>query len=592
MHDKTHDAIELRYADAALAAAIFAVAPSDLGGIVVRADAGPLRQSWLESLKSLRPTGAPMRRLPSHITDDRLLGGLDLAATLSAGRPVADGGLLAESDGGVLVIPGSERLAAPIAGRIASVLDLKEVTLERDGLGRRLQARFGIVAFDEGCLGEDRPPSAILDRSALHIDLRALTRMESIAGLFVAEDIERARHEHLSVSLSNEVIAALCEAAVMLGVGSLNAPILAARVTRIAAALGRRATVSAEDAALAVRLVLAPRATRLPEISDTTPPEQEPDLPPQDDVDKSSAPEGDALRDVVVAAARTALPPQLLALLKSKKPGRPHASAGKAGARQKSPHRGRAVGVTRSVPRDGQKLNIIETLRAAAPWQSIRRRERSPKGVSETQRRVDVKPGDFRARRLKHRGETTTIFVVDASGSTAVQRLAEAKGAVELLLADCYSRRDNVALIAVSGRGAELLLPPTRALARVRRNLADLPGGGGTPLASGIAAAGLLSEAVRRKGQTPSVVFLTDGRANISHDGTPGRARAENEALSAAADLRASGTAALLIDTSPKPQPQGARIAEAMAATYVPLPHADARTLSDAVKSQMGRRAP
>jgi magnesium chelatase subunit D len=93
-------------------------------------------------------------------------------------------------------------------------------------------------------------------------------------------------------------------------------------------------------------------------------------------------------------------------------------------------------------------------------------------------------PDDFRVTRYKQRSETTTIFVVDASGSAALHRLAEAKGAVELLLADCYVRRDRVAMIAFRGPGAELLLPPTRSLVRAKRSLAGLPGGGGTPLAS------------------------------------------------------------------------------------------------------------
>jgi magnesium chelatase subunit D len=91
--------------------------------------------------------------------------------------------------------------------------------------------------------------------------------------------------------------------------------------------------------------------------------------------------------------------------------------------------------------------------------------------------------------RFKQRRETTTIFVVDASGSAALHRLAEAKGAVELLLADCYVRRDRVAMLAFRGKGAELMLPPTRSLVRAKRSLAGLPGGGGTPLAAGMDAA-------------------------------------------------------------------------------------------------------
>jgi magnesium chelatase subunit D len=165
-----------------------------------------------------------------------------------------------------------------------------------------------------------------------------------------------------------------------------------------------------------------------------------------------------------------------------------------------------------------------------------------------------------------------------------VRRLAEAKGAVELLLADCYVRRDRVALLGFRGQGAELLLPPTRSLVRAKRGLAGLPGGGGTPLAAAIDAGLALAAAVRRKGETPVAVLLSDGRANIARDGSPGRARAEEDALLAARLVRAEGLTSLLVDTSPRPQDPARRLAAEMGALYLPLPRADAVALSRAVR--------
>ena len=196
---------------------------------------------------------------------------------------------------------------------------------------------------------------------------------------------------------------------------------------------------------------------------------------------------------------------------------------------------------------------------------------------------VRVRPEDFHTRRYRQRKSTTTVFVVDASGSSALHRLAEAKGAVELLLADCYVRRDRVAVIAFRGRGAELLLPPTRSLVRAKRSLAGLPGGGGTPLAIALDTATELARAIRRRGETPVLVLLTDGRANVGRDGAGGRARAEQDALASARALGAEGVAALLVDTSPQPQAAAAALAAAMQGTYLPLPHAGATALSGVV---------
>jgi magnesium chelatase subunit D len=215
----------------------------------------------------------------------------------------------------------------------------------------------------------------------------------------------------------------------------------------------------------------------------------------------------------------------------------------------------------------------------------LRRRESARRQADPRTARVEVRHDDFRITRFKQNTHTTTIFVVDASGSAALNRLAEAKGAVELLLADCYVRRDQVALLAFRGRSAELLLPPTRSLVRAKRSLANLPGGGGTPLAAGIDAAVALADAIRRRGDIPVIVLLTDGRANVARDGNGGRSQAAQDALAAARLLDAGGFSALLVDTSPRPQAQAQELAHAMGARYLPLPYADAAVLSRAVQA-------
>jgi magnesium chelatase subunit D len=364
---------------------------------------------------------------------------------------------------------------------------------------------------------------------------------------------------------------------------SLNTLFFATRVAKAAAALAGKLEVSEEDLVVAARLVIAPRATVLPVAAEAQPEDRS---PPEEQRPETSDAASGALREMIVRGAEANIPQHLLDSLRDRAASKPAGSAGRAGDPAKTTRRGRPVGVRAAPLRTGARLNVIETLRAAAPWQRLRQT------ASTRPSAVQIRSEDFRIHRLKHKAETATIFVVDASGSTAIARLAEAKGAIELLLASCYVRRDQVAMISFAGPGSRLLLAPTRALARAKRDLADLPGGGATPLASGIAAAAALADKLRRKGQTPTVVLLTDGRANLALDGKAERSRAMADALSAAATLKAGRIPGILIDTSDRPKGEGARVAEAMGARYLALPRGDAQSLSHAIRRHTRESAP
>lgn len=583
---------EIDAADAAYAMGLLAVDAVGIGGLLLRASAGPAREVWLAQLKVLLGATRPMKRMPVHIADERLLGGLDLAATLHAGRPVAQRGLLADCDGGVLVVPMAERLLAGTAARLTLALDTRQVAIEREGLTLQHAARFGIVAFDEAVSDDEAVPQALCDRLGVHVRLPEARAGAQEVEAWTSAEIDAARCRLPGVVAGDDVLEALCATAQALGISSMRAPWLALQVARATAALNGHDAVDEDDSRLAARLVLGPRATVVPpaessqnepqpQAEDDSPADAEP--PPRDESDApddgADTESAHALRDEVLEAARAAIPPGLLAALAAGHAARSRApSAGRAGALKLSARRGRPVGTRRGDPVQGARLNLLATLRAAAPWQVLRRREHPARPG------IHVRRGDFHITRYQQHSETTTLFAVDASGSAALHRLAEAKGAVELLLADCYVRRDRVALIAFRAQGAELLLPPTRSLVRVKRCLAGLPGGGGTPLAAGIEAATALADQLQRRGDTAVVVLLTDGRANVARDGKPGREHAQLDALAAARAWRITGATALLLDTSPHPAPQARAVAEAMGAVYLPLPYADANVMSQAVR--------
>jgi magnesium chelatase subunit D len=598
-----------RAGDALLAAALFALDPPAIGGIVLRSDRGAACERWLLLLRELLEESLPLRRLPPQIDDQRLLGGTDLAATLSSGRPVHARGLLAEADGGVIVMSLAERVSARLAALVAAAIDSHSVSSQGQDAGEAQPARFGLIALDSGQAEDEHCPVVLSERLALHIDLHGVYPEDLDEAPIDRATLARARERLAAVDADAAAITALCSAAAACGIESLRAPSLALRVARASAALDERDAVEDADLQAAARLVLGPRARVVPQAP------ADDAAPPADDAtagepNNSAAPAGDPPREAqpppeagdraqqdppatqepassddteqqVIAAARATLPAGLLAAIGLATAATPrHGGAGRVGAAIRSGRRGRPGGIRSGRPRAGSTLNIVATLRAAAPWQRLRRAQ-SPGAAP----RVLVRAEDFCVTWYRQRSETATLFVLDASGSSAMHRLAEVKGAIELLLAECYVRRDQVAVVAFRGRSAELVLPATRSLVRAKRSLAGLPGGGATPLASGLALAHALAEQLRRRGLAPTLVILTDGQANIARDGSAGRAQAQEDALAVARLLRAGAFNSLLIDTAPRPQPAARALADALRARYLPLPYADARTLVAAVQT-------
>lgn len=559
------------WADARLVAGLLAIDPG-LGGVVLTARAGPVRNAWLHLYHAILNDDVPWRRIPTGVNDEALLGGIDLAATLKTGRAVERPGLLAMIGTGVGVLAMAERAEAGLAGRLAAALDGNSPPV--------------IVALDESAEPDEAVPPALAERLAFHIDLSAIAIGDTglVGPELDAEMLAMARM-HLPHVLNGEAEQALTAAAVALGIDSLRAPIFALRAARAAAALDGRDEIDAEDVSLVARLILAPRATRIPAAQDEDQPEPE---TPDDGEDEARAdsPEGegdelptpDDLTEITIEAAKASIPPGLLAKLAAGVSTPRARGAGKAGATQKDGVRGRPAGARRGDMGQGRRLDVMATLRAAAPWGKARRKgwARLKPGPS-----VEVRTEDFRIKRFKQKAETETIFVVDASGSLALNRLAEAKGAVELMLAESYVRRDQVAVIAFRGKGAEVLLPPTRSLTRAKRSLAALPGGGGTPLAAAIDAAEAAAHAATRQGRSVTLVFLTDGAANIARDGEAGRDRAQAEARQAARQLRAAGHAAIVVDVSRRGAEAARDMAADMGARYARLPAHNPGALAD-----------
>ena len=601
-------------------AQLLVINPHGLGGVIIRARSGPVRDRWLAYLNTIAQLGGmrlPLRKMPLGISDENLIGGIDLDQTLRTGKAVLRQGLLAQCDQQLLLMPMAERVEVGAVAKVVSALDNGFISIERDGQSRRIESHFGVVALDEGIEDDEHPNEKIRQRVAflLNLDILGWRDLPETDDDFVpdAELLQDARENFSNVTVSEDSLDALVGVAEQLGVISIRALNLAINTAKCLAAFDAEDEVSSLHLQRAIALVLSPRATRMPQ---SAPPEEE-ELPSesdeqpeneqdpvdqeqeddkeeqenqedqedQEDQDRESNTETpQALEDEILEAAQAAIPADLLARLADLADLKsPKGMGGKTGAVKVGRMRGRPLGNMPGMPEGGKTLSIIDTLRAAVPWQRVRRAEMMAAGKAIPLGKIMIRKEDFRIKRYQERTQTLTMFIVDASGSSAMHRLAEAKGAVELLLAECYIRRDQVAVMSFRGSVAELILAPTRSLVKAKRALSGLPGGGGTPLSRAIDESFEIASVSMRKGLTPTLVFLTDGRANIAKDGSPGRPKAMEDAQQSARAASYYSFKSLWIDTSPQARDEGKAMAALLGSMYLPLPNAGATEVSQAI---------
>ena len=182
-----------------------------------------------------------------------------------------------------------------------------------------------------------------------------------------------------------------------------------------------------------------------------------------------------------------------------------------------------------------EDLALVDTLRAAAPYQRLRAATKMEQEKLSTQSQqlkqqggkglsLVIKPQDYRRKAREKRIGAYQLFVVDASGSMAARHRMEAtKAAILSLLRDSYVHRDSVGLIAFRKESAEVLLPFTRSVERAERLLASMPTGGKTPLAHGLRMAYTMCDRLLRahRAERIQIICITDGRATSGDSEDP-----------------------------------------------------------------------
>ena len=596
--------------DAITSLQLLQIDPHGFGGIWLKAPFGPVRERWLQALQK---SSVKTVKLPGSIDLERLLGGIDLSTTLQTGQLHMQNGLLQQAHQGAVCISMAERFPSALVAPIAQAMDTQTIpALNVKSDAAPINTQFGVIALDES-LEDDAPiGKALQERLGIWLDLKDLAPSDIQAMTVDALDSDsqaidvQFSEAHLQqmqallpkLQWTHDQALAMCATAQGLGIDSLRIPSLALRVACCHAALNLRTTVEDEDLEFAARRVLAPRATQWPseqaeETREETseekaeqPREPHSDAPPpppesaQDSEDAQpesppTEPTAEDLQEMMVAAALASLPPGMLDTLMTQAGRSQGNTSGRSGQFKTGSQRGRPLPPRPGRPGGHSRLHVLATLRAAAPKQKLR--------GAKVQGRVAIRSEDFHVHRYQQHSSSCLILALDASGSAALQRLAEAKGAVELLLQQSYARRDSVCIVAFRGAQAQLLLPMTRSLVRAKRAMTGLPGGGGTPLALALKMAYEQAAQLHRQGVTPILVMLSDGRANVTLQGLGGRAQAQADALQWSAQWRQTGHRSLWIDTSIQPDPQVQNLAHTMGGSYLPMPQVQAQRVANAM---------
>jgi len=527
--------------------------------------------------------------LPLGVTEDRLVGTIDIESAIKEGRKQIEPGILAAVNRGVLYIDEVNLLDDHVADVLLDSAALGVNVVEREGISFTHPSRFILIGTMNPEEGEIRPQ--LLDRFGLQVTVEALTDpAQRIEIVRAAERFDASPNEFSSsvepaqeelrqrirkaqallpeVTISDELLETVISACVEMGIATHRAEITIVRTAKTVAALSGRNVVNAADVREAMELALPHRMRRRPFEEPRLDPDQVDDAlkkaeesrqkkqgkqQPEEEKKPHGAPEesesrGDgggegngkkqshgAMQERVFSIGDPVDSEKIRPLQRRDRQKRKKLSGRRVESFASGPH---GTYISSRMPIGPLDPALDATIRAAAPYQSARDHGSCALMVKDSDIREKVRVGKV---------SSSCIFVVDASGSMGARaRMQAAKGAVLSLLLDSYRQRDRVGMVAFRGDRADLVLPLCSSVDLARKCLAELPTGGKTPLSLGLAKGveALLREKRKNRETIPVMVLISDGRANVSGEG-----KIRDEVLGVSDRIRECGIHMVVIDT-------------------------------------------
>ncbi|MEA3438479.1 MAG: putative cobaltochelatase [Thermodesulfobacteriota bacterium] len=573
-----------------LALILNAICPS-LGGLLIRGEKGTAKSTAVRALAAILPeievvSGCPfncdpyeherlcpeckarakqgadlpvLKRnikvidLPLGVTEDRVLGSLDLEYAVKEGKKRFTPGLLASAHRGILYIDEVNLLNDHIVDVILDAAGMGINIVEREGISYMHQAEFILIGTMNPEEGELRPQ--LLDRFGMCIQVDGIKnptervqliklreRFDKNSADFImayqshqnniSQKIMHSKERLSRAIISDEMIQLCSKLALDAFVAGHRADIAIRKTALTIACYNGRDAVTEKDINEAADLILLHRMRMAPPPPEHKHEEKETPQkePPEDEKEKKEEksdtrdrqhgeekkegkeePEGSQPGIPVLEKVFPLGDAFKVKRVQNERDRILRKGSGRRSRSRTSSKAGRYIMST--TQRKNNDLALDATLRAAAPYQ--KRRSRQDVAIA-------IEDSDIREKIREKKIGNFIVFVVDASGSMgAGKRMIETKGAILSLLIDAYQKRDKVAMVAFKADRAEVLLPPTCSIELAYRLLEELPTGGKTPLPHGISLGYQIIQSYFRKDPHiyPLLILISDGKANVSQYG-------------------------------------------------------------------------